>query len=156
MIYFIESAGRIKIGFSEKPTLRLSKIMSDSPFPALLIGVMDGGLAEERELHAQFAQDRFHGEWFMKTSSLSMFINQNSRPPDEDRDEPKTALGKFIRAAGMTDAEFGALVGVSQSQVSRIKNDASKPSLEVAVAIEKVTNGEVPAKSFVEKSGEAA
>lgn len=65
-------------------------------------------------------------------------------------------LKEYLANSTMTDAEFGALVGVSQSQVSRIKNDASKPSLEVAVAIEKVTNGEVPAKSFVEKSGEAA
>ena len=65
-------------------------------------------------------------------------------------------LKQYLEKSSLTDAEFGALIGVSQSQVSRIKNDTSKPSLQVAIAIEKVTKGEVQAASFVSRSGAAA
>jgi transcriptional regulator with XRE-family HTH domain len=61
-------------------------------------------------------------------------------------------LKEYLDKSTMTDAEFGALIGVSQSQVSRIKNEASLPSLQVAVAIENITGGEVLAKSFVQRS----
>lgn len=57
-------------------------------------------------------------------------------------------LKDYLSSLTMTDAEFGGKIGVSQSQVSRIKNGKTAPSLAVIVAIEKVTKGKVSAKDI--------
>lgn len=69
-------------------------------------------------------------------------------------------LKTYLSQQTITDAEFGLLIGVSQSQVSRIKNGKTAPSLAVIVAIEKVTKGKVGAsdllKAVEQRSVEAA
>jgi transcriptional regulator with XRE-family HTH domain len=57
-------------------------------------------------------------------------------------------LKEYLKSQPITDAEFGAKIGVSQSQVTRIKNGQTSPSLAVIVAIEKATDGEVGAKDI--------
>jgi len=59
-------------------------------------------------------------------------------------------LKSYLENSHMTDAEFGALIGVSQSQVNRIKHEKTNPSLEVAVAIERLTKGKVKARDFID------
>lgn len=61
---------------------------------------------------------------------------------------PIMTLKEYLKNRPITDAEFGALIGVSQSQVTRIKNGQTSPSLAVIVAIEKATDGEVGAKDI--------
>lgn len=56
----------------------------------------------------------------------------------------------YLSSLTITDAEFGAKIGVSQSQVSRIKHGKTAPSLAVIVAIEKATKGKVGAKDIFE------
>lgn len=43
----------------------------------------------------------------------------------------------------LSDAAFGALCGMSQSQVSRLRNGKSKPSFETIEAIRAATGGAV-------------
>jgi hypothetical protein len=145
MIYFIECVDRIKIGFSGAPLRRLVKITADAPYPATLLGVMDGGFAEELAIHEAFRDDRRHGEWFNGSIRLRDFIQDNAGPISRPVKPPVSKLDKFIRDSGMKDAEFGEKIGVSQSQVSRIKNGKTAPSLAVIVAIEKATRGKVGA-----------
>lgn len=57
-------------------------------------------------------------------------------------------LKDYLSSLTITDAEFGEKIGVSQSQVSRIKNGKTSPSLEVIVAIEKITKGKVRAEDI--------
>jgi transcriptional regulator with XRE-family HTH domain len=57
-------------------------------------------------------------------------------------------LKEYLTNRPITDAEFGALIGVSQSQVTRIKNGQTSPSLAVIVAIEKATGGDVRANDI--------
>ena len=67
-------------------------------------------------------------------------------------------LKEYLAKLTITDAEFGAKIGVSQSQVSRIKHGKTAPSLAVIVAIEKATNGKVGAKDIfaaVKTNGES-
>lgn len=63
-------------------------------------------------------------------------------------------LETFISDNGMTDAEFGVLVGLSQSQVNRLKRGKSRPSWDALIAIEKATGGKVKAADFM--AGEQA
>lgn len=57
-------------------------------------------------------------------------------------------LSAYISKKKMTNAEFGTLVGLSQSQVSRIRRGVSRPSWEAMGRIEKETGGKVTFKDF--------
>ena len=58
-------------------------------------------------------------------------------------------LAEYLSQEKLTDEAFGALVGMSQSQISRIKRGVSRPSWETLAAIERVTDGSVRAADFV-------
>lgn len=65
-------------------------------------------------------------------------------------------LGKYLSDHKMTDEAFAALVGMSQSQISRLRRGLSRPSWESLAAIEKVTGGLVTATDFMSATPEAA
>lgn len=66
-------------------------------------------------------------------------------------------LETYLTENNMTDAEFGALAGLSQSQVSRIRRGVSWPSRDAVEAITSSTGGAVTANDLFEaKSSEAA
>lgn len=75
-VYFVQAGegGPIKIGFSVRVDLRLSKIRADNHEPVSLLGVMDGDQEAEVALHARFQRRR--GEWFEfePTADLLDFI----------------------------------------------------------------------------------
>lgn len=52
-------------------------------------------------------------------------------------------LAEFISTSGMTDAKFAAAVGLSRSYLTAIKLNKKSPSAEVAMRIERATNGRV-------------
>ncbi len=57
-------------------------------------------------------------------------------------------LETFLNKRNMTDATFGALAGLSQSQVSRIRRGLSMPSREALERIKEATKGKVTANDF--------
>jgi transcriptional regulator with XRE-family HTH domain len=61
-------------------------------------------------------------------------------------------LETYLRENGLTDEAFASLVGISQSQVSRIKRDKSWPTRDVMKRIAVVTDGAVTANDFVAES----
>lgn len=82
-VYAIECGGRIKIGFSEKPEARFSKIASDAPFPCVMHGYWPGTVADELDVQTKFNDIRVHGEWFAVTETLLAFISDQVGPPVE-------------------------------------------------------------------------
>lgn len=66
-------------------------------------------------------------------------------------------LDTYLKAHGMKQADFAALIGVDQSAVSRLAR-GSIPSQEVMVRIFEATGGEVRADDFfgLPTQGEAA
>lgn len=56
----------------------------------------------------------------------------------------------------VTDAAFGALCGMSQSQVSRLRNGKSRPSFEAIEAIHAATGGEVSPNDWFDAVQETA
>lgn len=59
-------------------------------------------------------------------------------------------LKTYMAQNGLTEAQMAKLIGRSQPVVNRLRNGVAKPSFEVMVALEKVTNGQVKPSDFVE------
>lgn len=77
-VYFAQhSNGRIKIGKSYAVRKRL-KTLSAQNGGLKLLGVIEGGLNEESELHSRFDKTRVTGEWFLPTTELLDFIACNT------------------------------------------------------------------------------
>jgi hypothetical protein len=73
VIYFIEHAGLIKIGFASNVEKRLTAFRTT--LPALkLIGTMDGTRGHERTIHDCLAIHRQGGEWFTDCDEVRGFI----------------------------------------------------------------------------------
>jgi DNA-binding transcriptional regulator YdaS (Cro superfamily) len=53
-------------------------------------------------------------------------------------------LDQYLNDKALTEPAFGALIGVSQQHVNRLRRRLKGPSLPLAVRIEKATKGEVP------------
>lgn len=60
-----------------------------------------------------------------------------------------TMLDKFMKRSEWTDQRLADLVGRDRTTISRIRRGEAQPSLEVALKIEQITNGKVPAWSFL-------
>lgn len=103
-IYAIESGGRIKIGFSEKPERRFTKVASDAPFPCVLLGFWPGSASDELAIHAAFNAIRVHGEWFVATEALLDFIADHVVPV-----EKKGAVAKGCEPAASLVVKFGSV-----------------------------------------------
>jgi excisionase family DNA binding protein len=64
-VYFMISAGLIKIGWATNVLHRLKGLQCMSAVPVTLLGfIPEKTRVFERELHGRFAADRKHGEWF--------------------------------------------------------------------------------------------
>ena len=71
VIYFIRAAtGHIKIGTATDLKERLSNLQAGNPMPLTVLAVVPGKRAEERALHAEFAEYRAAGEWFKPVPEL--------------------------------------------------------------------------------------
>lgn len=60
-----------------------------------------------------------------------------------------TKLSEYLERHTESQLDFGQRVQLHQSVVSRFSKGLAKPSLETAFKIERATNGEVPASSWV-------
>lgn len=65
-------------------------------------------------------------------------------------------LALYLSEEEMTDEAFGAKVGLSQSQISRIKRGISRPSWDTVAAIERETGGKVTASDFAQPADPVA
>jgi hypothetical protein len=65
-VYILEAVGtdRFKVGSSIDPDSRTRNISVACPFPVALRYVIEGRRGDEREAHAELADQHAHGEWF--------------------------------------------------------------------------------------------
>jgi DNA-binding XRE family transcriptional regulator len=138
MIYFVRCAltSRVKIGFSEKPWLRLVKIQVDCPTELSLAAVLDGDVDAERAFHARFKEHRIRGEWFSESGSLKEFLREQptpKRPPSVRKLRVSTTrLGDWFNESGLTDADVSRETGVSQTTICRVRRGHYLPRLKIA------------------------
>ena len=92
MIYFMESAGRVKIGYSENPVRRVAALSTASPMPCTLIGVTEGDRAAESAIHERFKAHRRNREWFDFHREINDYLRENAiHAPAPKRRGPKNA-----------------------------------------------------------------
>jgi hypothetical protein len=125
MIYLIRESlgGFYKIGVSDDPWKRVSKIQSDCPGDLTVCAILEGGEEEEAALHERFSEHRARGEWFRPAPALVEFAAQHSAPA---RPGGRNPLGP----KAIADA-----VGISKSYASMILGRKQPASLHVAVKI---------------------
>lgn len=58
-------------------------------------------------------------------------------------------LTSYLKAAGQTQAQFAAAVGIDQATVSKLCRGKLVPSLPLAAAIERATGGRVAMASWL-------
>ena len=75
-IYFAGALGKIKIGCSNKPAERILQVGEWIPFPITLLATMPGGYPLESALHAMFADEWSHGEWFHASARLLELVDR--------------------------------------------------------------------------------
>jgi hypothetical protein len=98
-IYFIQAPINdfIKIGYSARhPDGRVAEMQTGCPVILKPLGFLRGSIADERALHARFADSREHGEWFRASEDLMAFIAESVLPwvhrtpdPEPYADGPK-------------------------------------------------------------------
>lgn len=57
-------------------------------------------------------------------------------------------LKSYLDTADVKQAEFAALVGVTVPTISKLANGLMRPSLVLALRIERATDGKVPVESW--------
>lgn len=77
-VYFVYSAGRIKIGTAGAGgrglKKRMAQLAASGPAPLTVILVVPGTDKEEKEFHKRFADDRTHFEWFRISKKMRDFL----------------------------------------------------------------------------------
>ncbi len=75
MIYFISNGQKeVKIGKANDPYKRLSRLQTGSSSPLEIIGIIHGGIHEEKALHKKLAHLHIRGEWFHHTAEIDEII----------------------------------------------------------------------------------
>jgi DNA-binding XRE family transcriptional regulator len=64
----------------------------------------------------------------------------------------ENALSKWIDGSGMTREQVAKSLGIPKPSLDRICRDERRPNLDLAFQIERVTGGNIPAKSWAAKS----
>jgi hypothetical protein len=64
-VYFIECAGRIKVGYSTNVGRRVRDLATAAPSAVALLGDIAGGLQAEAAIHRRLDAHRLNGEWFL-------------------------------------------------------------------------------------------
>lgn len=105
MIYFAqeEHSQLVKIGFSDDPWLRHSKMQADCPGLLTVLCIEEGDTSYERSLHERFAADRVRGEWFRFSDQIAEHVARIGPPSREGAGLTGTALlvARYVEATGV-------------------------------------------------------
>jgi hypothetical protein len=74
LVYFLYSAGLIKIGYTRDIYKRFADLKNMGGAPAQLIAVVPGNKNCEKSLHHIFKADRKHGEWFQISADIRRYL----------------------------------------------------------------------------------
>lgn len=75
-VYFLQSARSqlLKIGYSSNVLARIRALQHSSPDMLLLVGVIPGTRATEKQIHVEMVRHRAHGEWFRITGNVHNYL----------------------------------------------------------------------------------
>jgi hypothetical protein len=72
LVYFIRDGGKVKIGHSVKPSVRMAALETHSKLE--LLAACHGGRIREQALHKRFKEYRIKGEWFDLSPPIIKYI----------------------------------------------------------------------------------
>lgn len=104
MIYFIQQLvadNPIKIGYTRKEKNihnRLSNLQMCTPYKLQILGIMNGSPEEECDLQKRFRKSHLSGEWFLPSTDILKFIEDNAIIPEI----PQEGLPKPGRKQGIS------------------------------------------------------
>jgi hypothetical protein len=84
LVYFMWSAGLVKIGWTRDIMRRWDELQIRSAVHVELLVTMDGGPELELDLHRIFKESRGRGEWFQVSDTMRGFFKYL----DDHREEP--------------------------------------------------------------------
>lgn len=121
-VYFIEAVGLdlVKVGYALDVAKRFTGMMTTSPAPLTLLGMLDGGPKLEAAIHEQLAAHRAHGEWFHKTAEVMAVVATSQPAIGQEWLNQKAKL----RGAGLQDY----LAKLKAGEVTRPPRGPSKKS----------------------------
>ena len=121
VVYFVRQgeSGPIKIGMTALAVLdgRLKQLQTGSPYPLLLLGVIEGGYELEQRLHKQFATYRLEGEWFDAQEDLVRFVSANARQPIDLEDDSRfPGTGRVSGSRSLSPLESKLILHLESKQ----------------------------------------
>lgn len=142
-VYMIQAGkgGPVKIGVGYNPKARLAGIQTSHYETLRIIRLFDGGIGEERALHARYASLRMRGEWFRFCPTMLGDVGIPDLPKNkaqaidrkelwlgvgpeynELRNEVRFALSEFLPTSSLSEAAFGLRAASDESLVVRLRN----------------------------------
>lgn len=96
-VYFIECAGRIKIGYAKDVRDRIRALSTGAAHNLTLLGTIDGSVHYERAIHARLKHLRQRGEWFVDCDEVRelMALLQTNGPLAIGFSEPPVLREKY-------------------------------------------------------------
>jgi len=76
VVYFVRSAGLIKVGTSEGLKGRVKGIQMACSAPVLLLAFGPGNREREQHLHELFSAEHHHGEWFRPSPLIEHWMRE--------------------------------------------------------------------------------
>jgi hypothetical protein len=74
-VYFVSAPGRIKIGFTTQPEVRLAHLQAVDMERLEVIGTIDASRTDETSLHTKLEKHRIRGEWFADNEEVRTVIS---------------------------------------------------------------------------------
>lgn len=138
-VYFIrcQTTGLVKIGLSDNPWSRLSKIQSDNPGELDMLAIAGGGRDFEAAVHRMFGPDHVRGEWFKWSPALAAFIDTLPAVI-----KPKRSLFTLDGTA-LGDADLALTLGVARSYASQLRSGLRPVTLAIALALHSKTGDRI-------------
>ena len=99
MVYFVKAGDYIKIGYSKNEKAfktRLSSYKTSCPFEVEVLGTLDGGVEEERNIMNYFIKFHTRGEWFNYDESILEYIFNPYEIPKSNYLKPLCETNKVI------------------------------------------------------------
>jgi DNA-binding XRE family transcriptional regulator len=149
-----DGEGRVKIGWSADPLRRLSKINSDCPGDAQLLGVIEATKEQETEAHELLAPWLVSGEWFRLEGPVRTFVGMLPPPKPKLVDLPLNChpLKRWRKENRITLEVLADRLSVTAGHLSMIESDQKLPSLGLAAKLSEFTRLQIDV--FVREAAE--
>ena len=129
-IYVIQNEDKVKIGSANHLEDRLKDVTTHLP-NAKLIGVFEGDVTLEKEIHKVLEDDKAHNEWFYITDTVKYILNAFAQIDFVKIDKVETINAR---------KDAAKMVGISDGQLAKIEKIEEKAPEQVK---EKIKNGEM-------------